>query len=75
MNSFLLFSAFEAIFTFMQCGILCAPLKVPYVVFLQELQFFGFHDTALDLYSQNAPTPPKRNPERSRRLEEVIFEG
>ena len=52
--------AFEAIFVFMQCGILCHPPKVPYRIFIEELQFFGFGEKALKLFIESRGKPRKK---------------
>lgn len=52
--------AFEAIFVFMQCGILYQPPKVPYKVFIEELQFFGFGDKAMKLFEEHRGRPDRK---------------
>ena len=42
--------AFEAIFTYLQCGIIYQPEDVPYRVFIEELQFFGFGEKAYEIF-------------------------
>lgn len=44
--------AFEAIFTYLQCGIMLKPDKVTYKVFLEEMQFFGFGTIAQRMYNE-----------------------
>lgn len=45
--------SFEAILTYMQCGVIEKPEKVPYKIFIEELQYFGFHDLAESIYKEN----------------------
>ncbi|XP_057317670.1 potassium voltage-gated channel subfamily A member 10-like isoform X1 [Hydractinia symbiolongicarpus] len=42
--------SFEAILTYLQCGLLLQPENVAYKVFLEDLQFFGFGKAALDIF-------------------------
>ena len=44
--------SFEAIFVYLQCGVVSKPDKVPYKVFLEEMQFFGFGDVAKKIYEE-----------------------
>ena len=44
--------SFEAIFTYLQCGVIDKPDKVTYKVFLEEMQFFGFGEIAQRLYNE-----------------------
>lgn len=43
--------SFEAILVYMQCGLCEKPEKVPYKIFLEELQYFGFGQIAYKIYS------------------------
>ena len=43
--------SFEAILVYMQCGHCEKPDKIPYKIFLEELQYFGFGDLAFKIYN------------------------
>ena len=45
--------SFERILVYMQCGVCEKPEQVPYQRFIEELQYFGFHEVALKIYRKN----------------------
>lgn len=58
--------SFEAIFIYMQCGLIVKPDKVPYKVFIENLQFFGFEELASKLYNEEVAIlrPPTYDPKK-----------
>ena len=46
------YRCFEAIFVYLQCGLLKKPEKATFKKFIEELIFYGFEDQALELYNK-----------------------